>query len=153
MKREHFIFKTPKMQLKRINLRTKVHDVIKDEEYAVLTVAYHDAFDGHALRFKSKKIEKDITLICFKPDLYERLEEGDFFYFEGSTHYRYGGIYQRVEKILDDLGFSIDSKESIYYNANKVIPIEEFLGGGTTKHENTTPKKIPAEMCYHGEIQ
>lgn len=85
------------------------------EEYAVIHVAFEDCFDEKKLMENFKKKHKSITLMCFLPNIYERLVVGDRFSFEGFISLGYGNTFLVVLSARDDLQFFVNHEDSVYF--------------------------------------
>jgi len=120
-KREKISIQIPKVTVLRVNVRTKMNEIKSDEEYAVIQVTFHDTFDEHALSWKSKKVAKIFTLVCFREEIWRRLIESHKFSFEGFASLKYGGVYFVVEKAYDEFDFDIEKEESVYFTNFKPL--------------------------------
>jgi hypothetical protein len=126
-KRDRISCQIPRVTLLDVQVRLKKNELKNDEEYAVLKVSFVDTFDGHALAWKSRRVPKTFTLMCFRDKIWRRLIETHTFSFEGFISLKYGGIYFVVEKAFDELDFDIEKEESLYYTNYKEISLGEAI--------------------------
>ena len=102
--------------LAEMSKRTRKNQWTKNiDEYAVVAIRFFDDYDGNTLAPEVEKRHKKITLMVFKEEIYKRLIVGDRFSFGGFISFGYGNTFLVVKKAFDDLGFDIESEESMYF--------------------------------------
>lgn len=126
-KRDRISCQIPRVTLLDVQVRLKKNELKNDEEYAVLKVSFVDTFDGHALAFKSRRVPKAFTVMCFRDKIWRRLIETHTFSFEGFVSLKYGGVYFVIEKAYDELDIDIEKEESLYYTNYKEMSFEEVM--------------------------
>lgn len=105
-----------KMYLTDLSIRKRRNPYTKnEEEYAVFKVCHEDTFDTFHLARGTKKYFKTYTLMCFREEIYTRVVVGDRFSFKGFASLSYGGTYLVAEKAYDELGYSVETKSSLYH--------------------------------------
>ena len=99
-----------------LSCRTRKNQWTKNmEEYAVVSIEFKDMFDEATLALTQRLSHKKITLMVFREEIYKRLIVGDRFSFGGFLSFGYGNTFLVVKKAFDDLGFDIESEESMYF--------------------------------------
>jgi len=126
-KRDRISIYIPKVCVLKVDRRVKKNELKNDEEYGIIKVSWNDAFDSHALAWKSRKINKTFTLMCFRDEIWRRLIETHVFSFEGFASLRYGGVYFVIEKAFDELDFNIEKSESLYFNNYKPLDMKQLI--------------------------
>jgi hypothetical protein len=126
-KRDKISCQIPRVTLLGVQVRLKKNELKNDEEYAVLKVSFVDTFDGHALAWKSRKVPKTFTVMCFRDEVWKRLIETHAFSFTGFVSLKYGGVYFVVEKAFDELDFDVERRESMYFTNYSEMSIVEAM--------------------------
>jgi len=125
-KRDRIAIFIPKVCVLKVDRRVKKSELKNDEEYGVIKASFNDAFDDHALSWKSRKTNKSFTLMCFRDEIWRRLIETHVFSFEGFASLRYGGVYFVIERAFDELDFNIEKPDSLYFTNYKPMKVEEL---------------------------
>lgn len=111
-----------KWQLKKIvcinlSIRTRVDiQTNKEEEYAVIQVIPEREVDLIVDETRKKhRRKKFLSLMCFIPGIYTKIQRGNIYSFSGFVSWGYGCTYFCVKECFDLLGIPIQSESSEFF--------------------------------------
>lgn len=117
-------FEIKKCYLLEIQLRTKRDSDGGESEYAVLKVGTLDLLDEFQSTGSASR--KVITLMCFEPSIYFKLQDGDWYRMKGFVSFGYGNTYLCITEAFDSLYRDVEE----VFEEDKITPFDEPVPGG-----------------------